>query len=730
MSLLQTAQKYQRAGLCALPADKHQKRPTVGAWKIYQTRKPTDEELQTWFDQPDQDGICIITGQASNNVEMIDFDQHAIAYADWLASMPAEMAGQLVVESTQSGGKHVVYRCDEPVEGNLKLAQRVNTETGEQQTLIETRGEGGLFLCAPTPGYAIEHGDLCDLPTITAQQRDTLLNAARALTEIEIAPPQPPKPIDFSLAPQADYGRPGDDYNTRGDIRDTLIGAGWTYIRSATNGDKQNEFWRRPGKTDGNHSATFDGTTFYVFSSNAAPFEPNQGYSKFAVFATLAHGGSFERATQALAGQGYDSTPQIDMQGVDLTDLLTSTSSATEAKAETLPVVATRAELAPMTLKEMRSQFTGLNTPIIHGMLREGETMNIVAAPKSHKSWLAMNLAISMAAGLAWMGHEVEFGKVLHIDNELHASTLTHRYMTVETGMQIPAYLYEHHVETMALRGRLKDVVQLSQMFDKIEHDEFKVIIIDAFYRALPAGTDENDNRAIAGVYNLIDQYAERLGCAFILIHHTSKGSQSGKGITDVGAGAGSQSRAVDCHLVIREHEEPGIFVLESVTRSFPPADPIAVKWEFPLFVPVDNVDVTALAGTKPKKAPEPSLNDWVDMRIKPFEPVSKKLAVNAALEAGESKRKAEDKLQAAVDAGIIAKIKCGAKMRYVMNRPQVNGDAGLWAAAILARNPNADIADVAAKVDCSARRVRQIKADMEREDDGNIRELWDNCEL
>ncbi len=60
----------------------------------------------------------------------------------------------------------------------------------------------------------------------------------------------------------------------------------------------------------------------------------------------------------------------------------------------------------------------------------------------------------------------------------------------------------------------------------------------------LPAGIDENDNAAMSQVYNAIDRYAEMLQASFILVHHSSKGSQSGKSVTDVGSGAGAISRA------------------------------------------------------------------------------------------------------------------------------------------------------------------------------------------
>ncbi len=55
-------------------------------------------------------------------------------------------------------------------------------------TLIETRGEGGLFLCHPTPGYVLVQGEINDLPLLTAEHRDVLLEAAWSLKEL-IPPP-------------------------------------------------------------------------------------------------------------------------------------------------------------------------------------------------------------------------------------------------------------------------------------------------------------------------------------------------------------------------------------------------------------------------------------------------------------------------------------------------------------------------------------------------------------
>lgn len=115
----------------------------------------------------------------------------------------------------------------------------------------------------------------------------------------------------------------------------------------------------------------------------------------------------------------------------------------------------------------------------------------------------------------------------------------------------------------------------------------------------LPADVSENDNAGMALIYNQLGRYAAMLDASLVLIHYSTKGAQSDKRVTDVGAGAGSQSRAADCHLVLREHEEPGCVVLDAAVRSFAPVEPLVLRWEFPLWVPDEDADPVALKATK-----------------------------------------------------------------------------------------------------------------------------------
>lgn len=314
-----TALSYLEAGLCVLPAKRKEKHPIL-KWSKYEETLPTVSEVTTWFSR--EKSICVVAGRVSGNVEALDFDLGGEMYERWKALVQAESPGlfeRLVIESTPSGGKHASYRSTSAVPGNRKLAERVvvvpsaepikfygkeykprkNGDRWEVRlTLIETRGEGGIFLCSPTQGYVLQQGSFTDLPILNDAEHAILIEAACALNE---ALPVPE--VHQSFPPGC--GRPGDEFNERGDVPGVLRRHGWHCARGG-----ENEYWRRPGKNEG-WSATLKDRVFYVFSSNAAPFEPDRAYSPFAVYTLLEHNGDFSAAATSLRAQGFTGSDPI-----------------------------------------------------------------------------------------------------------------------------------------------------------------------------------------------------------------------------------------------------------------------------------------------------------------------------------------------------------------------------------------------------------------------------------
>lgn len=322
MNSADTAVSYLNAGLCVLPAILKEKRPGLPDWKQYQTELPSEQQVRTWFRKVKS--MCIVTGAVSGNLELLDFDHGRELYPAWRELVSSEsqtLLDRLTVERSQSAGGHVVFRCESPVPGNQKLAERTIVRDSQEEvtlngkqyvprkvgdhfevtiSLIETRGEGGLFLCAPTPGYVLEQGSFDNIPVITESERTLMIEAARALNESH------PLLVGSSNGSSA-CGRPGDDFNQRGDVRAVLVRKGWKRV-----GEGDNEYWRRPGKTFG-WSATLRNGVFYNFSSNGSPFESDQAYSPFGVYAFLEHAGDFSATASALRAEGYGDAQNNDV---------------------------------------------------------------------------------------------------------------------------------------------------------------------------------------------------------------------------------------------------------------------------------------------------------------------------------------------------------------------------------------------------------------------------------
>ena len=185
--------------------------------------------------------------------------------------------------------------------------------------------------------------------------------------------------------------------------------------------------------------------------------------------------------------------------------------------------------LHPRTLSEIQADTGGTRRPaLIEGLLRQGETMNVIASPKVGKSWLVYNLAARASTGGELLGFQAtrDLG-VLLIDNELHQDELGFRVSKVFAEMEVDASA--DNFQAFSLRGRSVDIYALDRMFSSISMKGYDLVILDAFYRFLPEGISENDNAQMTQIYNELDRLAKKHSVAFVVIHHSSKGGQGEK---------------------------------------------------------------------------------------------------------------------------------------------------------------------------------------------------------
>jgi hypothetical protein len=190
------------------------------SWERYQHGRAGPDEVWRWFGSAQPMGLGIVAGSVSGitladggraALEFLDVDDTVI-HRRFVALVAVQGALSLLQglpsEATPGGGRHYGYLCSEWA-ANTTLARRRSGTTYDggttTVTLIETRGQGGLCVVAPTPagihpdhparGYTLVRGDWTQIPVITPTARRLLWVCARALDEA-----RPPQADDVTLA--------------------------------------------------------------------------------------------------------------------------------------------------------------------------------------------------------------------------------------------------------------------------------------------------------------------------------------------------------------------------------------------------------------------------------------------------------------------------------------------------------------------------------------------------
>ncbi|CAB4215005.1 AAA domain containing protein [uncultured Caudovirales phage] len=343
LELLTVALRFSVAGYCVLPvAPDGTKRPNVKTWTAYQTIAPRTEDLQGWFNGPVNNGIGLVTGRVSGNLEMLELEGRAVesGVRDAIEQMAKESGlGELwqrindgYTELTPSGGIHWLYRIsDGPVAGNTKLARRAGAND-TVEVLAETRGEGGFVVIAPTGGHCHPSGrgwvqvsgSAETIASVTSSEREDL----HALFKYFDSLPRASEALSAArTVPAAGEGQsPGDAFNAQSTWDEILLPLGWTKLWTKAGVTH----WRRPGKREGISATTnFENTDYFYPFSTSTSFEAERGYSKFAVYALTAHNGDFTLAAAALKARGFGSGKVSNLQAFDISALETTQSGNT-----------------------------------------------------------------------------------------------------------------------------------------------------------------------------------------------------------------------------------------------------------------------------------------------------------------------------------------------------------------------------------------------------------------
>jgi hypothetical protein len=318
-----------RLGLSIYPPTEDGEKKPDGPWKENQSIRASLDQIQRWYGTtgpPRRTGLGIVCGTVSGNIEAFEFDALGRLYGPFLEAARALGLGELVErisagyeEESPSGGVHWLYRCS-TIAGNTPLARYLSDDLNEKgepipKPLIETRGQGGYLVIAPSNGrvhptgkpYVLRRGGLDTIAEITPEERESLWALARSFDELAEAeqPSQAEvKARKSSASGWTDIVETIDDFNARASWEDILETKGGTL--SHTRGKTQ--YWTRPGKdVREGHSATVNhlGTDRLKCFSTSWGIPTKGTHDKFSVYAYLNHNGDFSATVKALSQAGY-----------------------------------------------------------------------------------------------------------------------------------------------------------------------------------------------------------------------------------------------------------------------------------------------------------------------------------------------------------------------------------------------------------------------------------------
>jgi hypothetical protein len=422
------------------------------------------------------------------------------------------------VEMTPSGGLHWLYRVNETIGGNTKLARKPG-ENGGVDVWAETRSEGGFTITAPSGGpthpsggsWVLIGGSIETIPHISMSERAALHNIFAMFDEMPKA-----ESIQQEVVAKHDgVLTPGDDYNARTTWEELLQPLGWTVVYCKG----EATVWRRPGKSEGISATTnFNGNDkFYVFSTSTQ-FEAETSYSKFAFYALTKHNGDFKAAANDLRNQGYGAQ---SLNSFDLSNQLMPTSAL---DAPTKPSQAEPSDeessWKPIALKDY---YDGLfATPIAtilkrtdgNGLIYTGRVHSIYGESESGKSWVAQIASAEMLK---------DDKKVIYIDFESDPSDVVGRMKSLGVSR---ANLLQYFTYIRPDGPRDADDLYWQAI---LEPKSAELIIIDGVTESLTMwGGETKDNDAITRWMRIFPRtVATASGAAVVLIDHITKNAET-----------------------------------------------------------------------------------------------------------------------------------------------------------------------------------------------------------
>lgn len=168
---------------------------------------------------------------------------------------------------------------------------------------------------------------------------------------------------------------------------------------------------------------------------------------------------------------------------------------------------------------------------LIDGIIPKGGVVALYGPPGTYKTFVAMDMAMSVACGIPWQGHEAKKGFVAYIAAE-GGTGISIRVAAWAKEHDMPESLIDvgwltEAIPVYAESEDLADVMR--RVSEEIERDP-ALIVIDTLARCFDG--DENQQEDMGRFIGGVDRLRKEFGATVLVVHHTRLDGQRERGNT------------------------------------------------------------------------------------------------------------------------------------------------------------------------------------------------------
>jgi len=235
---------------------------------------------------------------------------------------------------------------------------------------------------------------------------------------------------------------------------------------------------------------------------------------------------------------------------------------------------------------------------LVAGLIHQGTKAVLASGSKAGKTWVLLDLALSVATGRQFLRWNTMQGKVLFINFEIKREFIKERIAVLMNRRQITDI---ENLDFWNLRGKTSDFEALvMNIIRQVEGKNYSMIILDPIYKAM-IGKSESASSGVGMLCSQIERIAERSGAAIVYAHHFTKGNQKKKSAIDRMSGSGVFARDADTIITLTEHNEPNCYTVEMILRNLMHQPAFVVEWQYPVMVEREDLDPEDVVSEEPE---------------------------------------------------------------------------------------------------------------------------------